>query len=65
MKYGCFVVIIGFVGGVGLFVIVILFILCGVNFLGIDSVMCLYDDCICVWEWIVKDLLMDEFYDMI
>lgn len=63
--YGVFVVVVGFVGGVGFLVIVIFFLLCGVNFLGIDFVMQFYGNCLVVWQCIVSDFLMDKFEVMI
>ena len=65
MKYGASVAAVGLAGGAGLPATVIPFLLRGVNLLGIDSVMQPYDNRLCAWERIARDLPMDKLEAMI
>ncbi|WP_153771554.1 acryloyl-CoA reductase [Labrenzia sp. CE80] len=65
MKYGASVSAVGLAGGAGLPATVIPFLLRGVNLLGIDSVMRPYEDRLCAWERLAKDLPLDKLHAMI
>lgn len=60
MCYCGVVMVCGFVVGMDFFVIVVLFILCGVMFVGIDSVMCLCVEWLEVWCWFVFDFDVEK-----
>ena len=65
MQYGASVAAVGLAGGAALPATVIPFLLCGVNLLGIDSVMQPYDNRVRAWGRIAKDLPMDKLEAMI
>ena len=65
MKYGASVSAVGLAGGAALPATVIPFLLRGVNLLGIDSVMQLYDNRLRAWKRVASDLPMDKLESMI
>lgn len=65
MKYGASVAAVGLAGGATYPGSVIPFLLRGVNLLGIDSVMCPYEDRVEAWKRIGSDLPMDKLETMI
>ncbi|MEX0329715.1 MAG: acryloyl-CoA reductase [Ruegeria sp.] len=65
MKYGTSVAAVGLAGGAALPATVIPFLLRGVNLLGIDSVMQLYDNRLRAWQRVATDLPMDKLEAMI
>jgi len=65
MKYGASVAAVGLAGGAALPATVIPFLLRGVNLLGIDSVMQLFENRVRAWERIASDLPMDKLETMI
>ncbi len=65
LKYQGSVAAVGNAGGVAVPASVIPFLLRGVNILGIDSVRRPYDDRVCAWGRIVRDLPMDKLEEMI
>ncbi|MCZ4366482.1 acryloyl-CoA reductase [Sulfitobacter dubius] len=65
MEYGASVAAVGLAGGATLPATVIPFLLRGVNLLGIDSVMQPYDNRLCAWERVAKDLPMEKLEAMV
>lgn len=65
MQYGASVAAVGLAGGAGLPATVIPFLLRGVKLLGIDSVLCPYDDRVRAWTRIARDLPLDKLETMI
>jgi acrylyl-CoA reductase (NADPH) len=65
LKYRASVAAVGLAGGASLPASVIPFLLRGVSLLGIDSVMCPYNERVRAWDRIARDLPMDKLEAMI
>ena len=65
LKYRASVAAVGLAGGAELPASVIPFLLRGVNLLGIDSVMCPYEERMATWHRIATDLPMERLEAMI